>query len=86
MQDRKYFSFLVRVIDRGYLNVAGGYTQFMVFDSLELQNKGWTVVGKSCWSFIQVQGLHNVLVDDKHGFLLMTLVCTSRSLEDVNTW
>ena len=38
--DRKHFSFLMQVIDRGHLNAAGGYTEVRVLDSLELLNKG----------------------------------------------
>ena len=38
--DRKHFSFLVQVIDRGHPNAAGGYADGRVLDSLEFLNKG----------------------------------------------
>ena len=38
--DRKYFSFLVQVIDRGNLNAVSGYAEDRVLDSLEFLNKG----------------------------------------------
>ena len=34
--DRKYFSFLVQMIDFGYHSAAGGYTEIRVVDKLEL--------------------------------------------------
>ena len=39
--DKKHFSFLVQVIDRGHLNAAGGYAEGRVLDILEFLNKGW---------------------------------------------
>ena len=39
--DRKHISFLVQVIDRVYLNIAGGYAEGRVLDSLEFLNKEW---------------------------------------------
>ena len=38
--DRKQFSFLVQLIDRGHLNTAGGYAKGRVLDNLEFLNKG----------------------------------------------
>ena len=37
--DRKHFSFIVQVIDRGHFNAAGGYAEGRVLDSLEFLNK-----------------------------------------------
>jgi len=39
--DRKYFSFLMQVIDRGHFNTAGGYAEGRVLDSLEFLDKVW---------------------------------------------
>ena len=39
--DRKHFSFLVQVVDRGHPNIAGDYAEVRVLDSLEFLNKGW---------------------------------------------
>ena len=39
--DRKHFIFLVRVIDRGHLNAAGGYADDRVLNILESLNQGW---------------------------------------------
>ena len=39
--DRKHFSFLMQMIDRGHLNAASGYAEGRVLDSLEFLNKGW---------------------------------------------
>ena len=36
--DRKHFSFLVEVIDRGHLYAAGGFAQSRVLDNLEFLN------------------------------------------------
>ena len=38
--DRKHFSFLMQVIDRGPLNTAGGYAEGRVLDSLEFLDVG----------------------------------------------
>ena len=38
--DRKHFSFLVQVIDRGHINAAGGYAEGKVLDILEILSKG----------------------------------------------
>ena len=38
--DRKNFSFLVQVFDRGCPNAAGGYAESSVLDSFEFLNKG----------------------------------------------
>ena len=37
--DRKHFSFLVQMIDRGHLNTTGGYAKGRVLDRLEFLNK-----------------------------------------------
>ena len=42
--DRNHFNFLVQVIDRGYVNAAGGYAEGGVLDSFEFLNKGWSDV------------------------------------------
>ena len=42
--DRKHYIFLVKVIDRGHLNTAGGYAQGRVLDSLEFLNEGLSMV------------------------------------------
>ena len=39
--DRKYFSFLVQVIDRGHLNAVGRYAEGRVLDISEFLNKEW---------------------------------------------
>ena len=39
--DKKNFSFLVQVIDRGHLNAASGYAEGRVLDCLEFLKKEW---------------------------------------------
>ena len=39
--DRKHFSLLMQVIDRGHRNIEGGYAEGRVLDSLEFLDKGW---------------------------------------------
>ena len=41
ISDKKNFIFLVHVIGRGHLTVAGGYAEGRVLDKLEFLNKGW---------------------------------------------
>ena len=43
--DRKYFSFLMQVFDRGHLNAAGGYAKGGVLDNLELLTSDGDVLG-----------------------------------------
>ena len=39
--DRKYFTILLQVIDRGHLKAAGGYVEGRVLDNFEFLNQGW---------------------------------------------
>ena len=43
--DRKHFSFLEEVIDRGNFNAIGGYAEGRVLNSLEFLNKNGEVLG-----------------------------------------
>ena len=83
--DRKHFSFLVQVIDRGYLNAAGGYAEGWVLDSLEFLNNGQWGVGEPNGSCIHEKGSDKEHIGDRSGFLLLTPVSTSKGLDDVDT-
>ena len=43
--DRKHFSFLMQVFDRGHLNAAGGYAKGRVLDNLEFLTRDGDVLG-----------------------------------------
>ena len=86
--DRKDFSFLVQMIDRGYLNVTGGNVEGKVLDIFEFLNKGWCGVEEPNGNCIHKKGLdkgHTSSISDEYGFLLLTPVGTSKGLQDVDT-
>ena len=82
--DREHFSFLVQVID-SHLNAAGGYAEGRVLDILKFLNKGWRVVGDPNGICMHEKGPDKGHIGDKYDFLLLTLVGTSKGLEDVDT-
>ena len=82
--DRKPFSFLEQVIDRGHLNRAGGYAEGRDLDSIEFLNKGWRGIGEPNGSCIHEKGPDKRLIGDKYGLLLLTPVGTSKDLEYVD--
>ena len=80
--DRKYFNFIVQVIDRGYLNTAGGYADSRVLDCLKFLNKGrWGEPNGNC---IYEKGPDKGYIGNKYDFHLLTPVGTSRGFEDVD--
>ena len=83
--DRKHFSFLVQVIDRGHLNATGGYAEGKYLGNLEILNKGWCGIREPNGSYMHKKGPNKGHIRDKYGFLLLTPVGIIRSLEDVDT-
>ena len=57
--NRKHFSFLVQVIDRGHLNTTGDYGEGRVLDSLEFLVKEWSGAGEPNGSLIHEKGQIN---------------------------
>ena len=71
--DRKHFCFLAQVTDRDHLNAAGGCMEGRVLNIFGTNG--------SC---LHEKGPDKGHIDDKYGFLLLTPVGTSKSLEDVD--
>ena len=83
--DRKHFSFLVQVIDRGHLHAAGGNAEGRFSDNLEFMNKRRRGIGEPNGRCTYEKEPDKGHLSDQYRFLLLTQVGTSKGLENVDT-